>query len=103
QSLLHAGLLPTTPLAHTYAVTIHTMQLYHTLFCHCPKIGSQPFTKTLCDLAREPFKPHMSTTLSAAFDIYCFLIQSIRQWINAVLGCDDKDWWMLNPCPPCQY
>ncbi|KAE9392982.1 hypothetical protein BT96DRAFT_1055428 [Gymnopus androsaceus JB14] len=62
-----------------------------------------PFAKTLCDLAREPFKPHMSTTLSAAFDVYCSLIQSVCQRVNAVLGRDDKDWQMLNSCPPCQY
>ncbi|KAE9385580.1 hypothetical protein BT96DRAFT_949735 [Gymnopus androsaceus JB14] len=78
QSLIHAGLLPTAPLAHTYAVTIRTMQFYHTLFCRCPKIGVQPFAKTLCDLAGQAFKPFMSAQLSTAFDIYCCILQGYR-------------------------
>ncbi|KAE9384969.1 hypothetical protein BT96DRAFT_841316, partial [Gymnopus androsaceus JB14] len=97
------GLLPTAPLAHTYAVTVRTMQLYHTLFCRCPKIGMQPFAKTLCNLARVPFKPHMSTQLSTAFNVYCSLIQSVRQQVQVCLGRDDSDWRVLNSCPPCQY
>lgn len=79
------------------------MQLYHTLFCRCPKIGIQPFSKTLCDLAGVPFKPYMATQLSTAFDVYCSLLQGVRDRVNVVLGRGEKDWRMLNSCPSCQY
>lgn len=79
------------------------MQLYHTLFCRCPKIGIQPFAKTLCDLAGEAFKPYMATQLSTAFDVYCHLLQAVRDRVNGALGRHEKDWRMLNSCPPCQY
>ncbi|KAE9405471.1 hypothetical protein BT96DRAFT_812302, partial [Gymnopus androsaceus JB14] len=73
------------------------------LFCCCPKIGIQPFTKTICNLTDEPFKPHMSTLLSTAFDIYCTILKDVYCYVQAALGCNEKDWQMLNSCPPCQY
>lgn len=102
-SLILGGVIPTVPLAHTVGISTRTVALYHRLFTRCPKLGIQPFVKALCDAEGIPFKPHLSTQLSIAFDLYVAILNGVRGRVLKALGRDIPNWRMLNTCPACQY
>ncbi|KAE9386063.1 hypothetical protein BT96DRAFT_1087389 [Gymnopus androsaceus JB14] len=102
-SIILAGLLPTTPLSHKTAITIHTISLYHCLFTRCPKLGIQPFMKALCNLEGLPFKLYLSMQMSIAFDVYVAILNGVCLRVLKTLGRDGPNWRMLNTCPRCQY
>ncbi|KAJ3765228.1 hypothetical protein FB446DRAFT_795258 [Lentinula raphanica] len=102
-SLVRSGVIPTSPLVHTLGFTIRTIDLYHKLFVRCPRLGMQSFSKSICDIHRIPFKPHLSSQLSVAFDIYVAILNAVRERIRGQLGRQGRNWRMLNACPPCQY
>ena len=102
-SLIRSGILPTSPLKHSTGFTIRTISLYHKLFVRCPRLGVQPFAKTLCDLEGVAFRPYLSSQIYAALDVYVLLLNGIRKHARAALGREGRDWRMLNACPACQY
>ncbi|KAJ3924950.1 MAG: hypothetical protein NXY57DRAFT_1044515 [Lentinula lateritia] len=93
-SLVRSGIIPVTPLSHTFGFTIRTVDLYHKLFSFC---------KSICDIHGVAYKPYLSTQLSAAFDLYIAILNAVRNRTREVLGRQGRDWRMLNACPPCQY
>ncbi|KAJ3755177.1 hypothetical protein EV360DRAFT_50218 [Lentinula raphanica] len=102
-SLVRSGIIPTSPLLHAVGFTLRSIDLYHKLFVRCPRLGMQSFSKSICDIHRIPFKPHLASQLSAAFDLYVAILNIARERVRAHLGRQGRDWRMLNACPSCQY
>ncbi|KAE9403701.1 hypothetical protein BT96DRAFT_990133 [Gymnopus androsaceus JB14] len=102
-SIILAGLMPTAPLSHKTAITTRTVALYHSLFVCCPKLGIQPFIKSLCDAEGSAFKPYLVSQMSAAFDLYVLILNRVWMHIREALQRDGPNWRMLNCCPACQY
>lgn len=44
------GLIPTVPIKPIVAVTVHTLELYHLAYFHCPHLSISAFVKSLADL-----------------------------------------------------
>ncbi|KAJ3817729.1 hypothetical protein F5880DRAFT_1460171, partial [Lentinula raphanica] len=101
--LVRSGIIPTSPLQHSLGFTLRTIDLYHKLFVRCPRLGMQSFSKSICDIHGLAFKPHLSTQLSAAFDVYVAILNAVRSRTREHLGRQGREWRMLNTCPPCQY
>ncbi|KAJ3924130.1 MAG: hypothetical protein NXY57DRAFT_970657 [Lentinula lateritia] len=102
-SLVRSGIIPVAPLIHTFGFTIRTVDLYHKLFVRCARLGMQSFCKSICDIHGVAYKPYLSTQLSAAFDLYIAILNTVRNRTREFLGRQGRDWRMLNTCPPCQY
>ena len=79
------------------------MNLYHKLFVRSPRLGVQPFAKALCDLEGVAFRPHLSSQIYAALDVYISLLNGVRERVRSLLGRQGRNWRMLNACPSCQY
>ncbi|KAE9395673.1 hypothetical protein BT96DRAFT_751775, partial [Gymnopus androsaceus JB14] len=69
----------------------------------CPKLGIQPFVKSMCDAEGIAFKPYLSTQLSTAFDLYMAILNGVCLCVQKTLGREGPNWRMLNCCPACQY
>ncbi|KAJ3717365.1 hypothetical protein C8R42DRAFT_644620 [Lentinula raphanica] len=102
-SLVRSGIIPTSPLVHSLGFTVRSINLYHKLFVRCPRLGMQSFSKSICDMHRIPFKPHLASQLSVAFDLYVAILNAVRDRVRSHLGRRGRDWRMLNACPSCQY
>ncbi|KAG2337002.1 hypothetical protein BDR05DRAFT_978627 [Suillus weaverae] len=46
---------------------------------------------------------HLAGQLHISYDVYLELHWHIDHSLDKVLGHDSNNWWMLNPCPACQY
>ncbi|THU97173.1 hypothetical protein K435DRAFT_663150 [Dendrothele bispora CBS 962.96] len=102
-SIIRQGYLPFNPLLNKSVVSLRTVELYHSLFMRCPRLGIQPFVRALCDLQGLPFKHYLSVQFSSAYDLFVQLFEAVRKEVQVVLGRHSPDWRMLNACPCCQY
>lgn len=102
-SIIRAGVIPTIPSKHLAGISIRTVALYHWLFVYCPKLGIQPFVKSLCDAEGAAFKPYMSTQMSTVFDLYIAILNGVRTCVQKMLDQEGPTWCVLNCCPACQY
>jgi len=48
--LVRHGLIPCSPITPKVAITVHTLDLYHTARQRCPHLSIQAFVKSLCDI-----------------------------------------------------
>ncbi|KAJ3729773.1 hypothetical protein C8R42DRAFT_570096 [Lentinula raphanica] len=101
--LVRSGIIPTSPLKHSVGFTLRTISLYHKLFVRCPRLGVQPFSKAICDVEGVAFRPHLSSQLYDALDVYLAIVRGVRKRTREMLGRSSRDWRMLNSCPACQY
>ncbi|KAE9388182.1 hypothetical protein BT96DRAFT_1004436 [Gymnopus androsaceus JB14] len=86
-SLIRSGILPTSPLKHSTGFTIHSISLYHKIFVRCPRLGIQPFAKAICDLEGVAFRPHLSSQIYAALDMYVSLLNGIQKHVDELDLC----------------
>ncbi|KAK1216314.1 hypothetical protein PQX77_021063 [Marasmius sp. AFHP31] len=84
--LVHNGLFPCSPGVSKVTITTRTLETFRLLSLRCPRLGIQPFVKTLCDLHGVAFKPYL-----------------FRDLVMATLGRDSPNWCLFNTCPCCQY
>ncbi|KAJ3819046.1 hypothetical protein F5880DRAFT_1510464 [Lentinula raphanica] len=82
---------------------IEVVDVYHLKPFRVRKTRMQSFSKSICDIHGLAFKPHLSTQLSAAFDVYVAILNAVRSRTREHLGHQGREWRMLNMCPPCQY
>lgn len=82
-SLIRSSIIPTSPLIHSTGFTICTISLYHKLFVSFPRLGVQPFAKTICDLEGVAFHPHLSSQIYAALQLLFLMLY--------VVGCSLED------------
>ncbi|KAJ3749419.1 hypothetical protein DFH05DRAFT_1593958 [Lentinula detonsa] len=102
-SYIRSGYLPFNPLLNKSLVSLESVELYHTLFMRCPRLGIQPFIRALCDLQGIRFKNNLSVQFSSAYDLYISLVEGVRRLVLDALGRSTPNYRMLNTCPACQY
>ncbi|KAK1232440.1 hypothetical protein PQX77_004416 [Marasmius sp. AFHP31] len=101
--LVHNSLFPCSPGISKVAVTTRTLETFRLLSLRCPRLGIQPFVKTLCDLHGVAYKPYLREQLSIAFDLYIDVRARVRKLVMATVGRDSPNWRLANACPCCQY
>jgi hypothetical protein len=101
--MVRAGIFPSSPLKHNHGFSIRTLQLYHDLFCQCPRLGIQPFLKSLSDVQGIAFKPYLMQQFSAAYDVYLEVKKRVCHLVDQALGCESPNWRIMHACPCCQY
>ncbi|KIK17256.1 hypothetical protein PISMIDRAFT_15258 [Pisolithus microcarpus 441] len=69
-ALVCHGLIPCSPITPKVAVTVSTLNLYHTARQRCPHLSIQAYVKSLCDMHGVPFYNHHSRQFSIALDVY---------------------------------
>ncbi|KAI5996959.1 hypothetical protein EDD15DRAFT_2163188 [Pisolithus albus] len=102
-ALVHHGLIPCSPITPKVAVTVHTLELYHTTRQRCPNLSIQAYVKSLCDMHGVPFHNHRSRQFSIALDIYLQVLEFVSNLVHRALQRDQPDWRLKHCCPPCTY
>ncbi|KAG1774225.1 hypothetical protein EV702DRAFT_1180815 [Suillus placidus] len=74
---------------------------YHQTHRVCPTFSFQAQCKTLCFLHDIPYRPYLTTQLSAAFDVYVEILHRVEQRLCAALKRNTPHWRLLNSCPAC--
>ncbi|KAK1232405.1 hypothetical protein PQX77_004435 [Marasmius sp. AFHP31] len=101
--LVHNGIFPCSPGVSKVTVTTRTLEAFRLLSLRCPRLGIQPFVKTLCDLHGVSFKPYLRKQLSIAYDLYLDARARVRNLVMSTVGRDSPNWRLSNACPCCQY
>ncbi|KAJ3711310.1 hypothetical protein C8R42DRAFT_595980 [Lentinula raphanica] len=102
-ALVHAGYLGTAPEQPSLAISLQTLELFHTLRLFKPSFSVEAFAKTVCHTYSIPYRRTHRTALSDAFDIYLAIQRNVEKRVAAELGQDSPNWRVLNSCPACCY
>ncbi|KAL0572064.1 hypothetical protein V5O48_009903, partial [Marasmius crinis-equi] len=102
-AFIRQGLLPCAPTKPSVAITLRTIDLYHTFFMRTPRLTIQPFVKSLCDIHCVPFRSYLSKQFSICYDLFLSLQAETRALVDKALGRDLDNWRLQNVCPCCTY
>ena len=118
-SLLRAGYLPPTPFDPTIALSIRSLELFHSLMRAQSSFSSQSFARLLADMHKVilcsqealllmlklqvPYRSYLWTQIAAAFDVYFRILLKLRTLSEAALECDTPDYRLKHSCPACHY
>ncbi|KAI6015478.1 hypothetical protein BKA83DRAFT_4465568 [Pisolithus microcarpus] len=102
-ALVCHGLIPCSPITPKVAVTVSTLNLYHTARQRCPHLSIQAYVKSLCDMHGVPFYNHHSRQFSIALDVYSQILALVSNLVCQALQRDQPDWRLKHCCPACTY
>ncbi|KAI6020725.1 hypothetical protein BKA83DRAFT_4464456 [Pisolithus microcarpus] len=102
-TLVHHGLIPCSPITPKVAITVSTLNLYHTARQCCPHLSIQAYIKSLCDMHGVPFYNHCSRQFSIALDVYLQILALVSNLVRRALQRNQPDWWLKHCCPACTY
>ncbi|KAG6835632.1 hypothetical protein H0H93_016343, partial [Arthromyces matolae] len=94
--IVRHGYLGTTPTSPSIALSLRTLELYYIIRRRRASFSIEAFAKI-------PYQRPYRDALSNAFDVYLAIQRIIDRRVSAALGRDEKDWRVLNACPPCGY
>ncbi|KAJ7093863.1 hypothetical protein B0H15DRAFT_776350 [Mycena belliarum] len=101
--LINLGLVPCSPFSPSVAITIRALEIFRVTRLRCPRLGIQPYVRSLCDIHGVPFRTYLSTQFSIAFDLYLAALSIVDRRVMKALGRDIPNWRLKNACPPCMY
>ncbi|KAJ3726723.1 hypothetical protein C8R42DRAFT_694341 [Lentinula raphanica] len=96
-ALVHVGYLGTAPEQPSLAISLQTLELFHTLCLFKSSFSVKAFAKTI------PYRRTHHTALLDVFDIYLAIQWNVKKRVAAELGQDSPNWRVLNSCPACCY
>ncbi|KZS91015.1 hypothetical protein SISNIDRAFT_414531, partial [Sistotremastrum niveocremeum HHB9708] len=102
-TLVHHGLISSSPEIPTWTVSIHTLDIFRRLRQQVPSFGIQPFVKFLCDLHSIRFDNYLSQQFTSAFDVYLAIRRNLQKRVNESLNRTDPHWRLKHSCPCCLY
>ncbi|KAG6835432.1 hypothetical protein H0H93_001533 [Arthromyces matolae] len=102
-ALVANGYMGTSPENPTLALSLRTLDLYHTLRRRKPSFSIDAFSKVICDLYAIPHRRYYRNALSNAFDAYLDMLRLVDRRVLKVLQRDGPNWRVLHACPPCTY
>ncbi|KAJ6614479.1 hypothetical protein B0H10DRAFT_2221215 [Mycena sp. CBHHK59/15] len=102
-AFVRQGLMPVAPHVPTVVITVHALEVYRVAHLRCPRLGIQPFIRTLCDIQRVAPRPWLAAQFSVAFDVYLAIRAVVDRRVQVALGRDAPDWRLKNACPACLY
>ncbi|KAJ3757668.1 hypothetical protein EV360DRAFT_45540 [Lentinula raphanica] len=102
-ALVRAGYLGTAPEQPSLAISLQTLELFHTLRLFKPSLSIEAFAKTICHVYSVPYRRSHRTDLSNAFDIYLTIQRNLQKRVAEELGHTSPDYRVLNSCPACCY
>ncbi|KAJ7472629.1 hypothetical protein FB451DRAFT_1134187 [Mycena latifolia] len=100
---MRQGLMPVAPHFPSVVITIRALEVYRLAHLRCPRLGIQPYVRTLCDLHGVPPRSYLVTQFTVAFDVYLAIRAVADERVQAALGRDTPDWRLKNACPACLY
>jgi hypothetical protein len=101
--LIRHGLLSNAPEHPTWAVSLLTLDLYHSQRLVKPNFGIQPFIQSLCIRAHRFYFANLSVKFSQAYDIYLAIKRRVDDRIMCVLGREDPSFRIKHFCPACTH
>lgn len=102
-SLIQHGFLSDAPLRPTFAFSLNTLEFFRCLRNRKASYSLQAFTRTLCDLHNESWRPAYTRHFSQAFDVYLSILRQIDTLVAEALKQDTPNYRLLHSCPSCQY
>lgn len=102
-SLVHHGLLSSSPLYPTWAVSLHTLEIFRRLRQQVPSSGIQSYVKLICDIHSIRYNTYLNQQFSAAFDTFLLIGRTIQSRVNALLRRTTPHWRLKHACPGCLY
>ncbi|KAJ3717729.1 hypothetical protein C8R42DRAFT_610832 [Lentinula raphanica] len=102
-ALVCAGYLGTAPEQPSLAISLQTLELFHTLRLFKPSLSIEAFAKTICHSYSIPYRRGHRAELSNAFDIYLTIQRNLHKRVAQELGHTSPDYRVLNSCPACCY
>ncbi|KAI5992259.1 hypothetical protein EDC04DRAFT_2911220 [Pisolithus marmoratus] len=102
-ALIRHGLILCSPISPKVAITVHTLDLYHTAHQHCPYILIQAYVKSLCDIHEVPFHNHRLQQFSIVLNIYLQVLGFVSNLVHQALQHDQPDWQLKHGCPTCYF
>ncbi|KAK7007335.1 hypothetical protein R3P38DRAFT_3281563 [Favolaschia claudopus] len=102
-AFVRQGLIPATPNNPSVAITIRTLEVFRATQLRCPRLGTQAFVRTLCDLHGVPPRPYLGRQFGIAYDLYLDIRAAVDKRVLVALGRDSPNWRLKNACPACLY
>ncbi|KAJ7066089.1 hypothetical protein C8F01DRAFT_1248137 [Mycena amicta] len=102
-SLLARGFVPCSPISPTATIAIEALEFFRLSHARCARFVIQAFVKTLCDIHKVPYRPHLRAQFSVAYDVYLELRRRAEKSVLGALGRDSMAWRMKNDCAACGY
>jgi hypothetical protein len=99
--LILNGLLSNAPEHPSWAVSIHTLELYHSQRLIKPNYAIQAFLQALCLRVRRRYYSNLSAKFSQAYDLFLAINWNVDQLVQKALGRSDPTFRIKNFCPPC--
>jgi hypothetical protein len=101
--LIFHGLLSNAPENPTWAVSLHTLELYHTERQYKPNYAIQNFIQALCRRVQRPYHPNLTSKFSEVYDLYLSILRMVDKQIAKALGRDEALFEIRHFCPCCTY
>ncbi|KAI0818788.1 hypothetical protein BC629DRAFT_1588119 [Irpex lacteus] len=102
-ALVRHGLLGCSPINPAFAISLHTLELYHRLRRRHPRLGIQAMTRALCDVHEVNYLDSYREQVSIAFDAYLEILRRVQQEVDHALERDTPNWRIKHACPCCNY
>ncbi|KAI0271322.1 hypothetical protein BC834DRAFT_818640, partial [Gloeopeniophorella convolvens] len=102
-ALMHAGLVPGTPVTPSLAFSVDLLAFYYHLRRRQPSVGVQGFVKSACAVQSFPYVHTLEALFSNAFDVYCDVRRRVQRRVDVALKRDASNWRMKYGCPACGY
>ena len=99
--LIRHGLLSSAPEDPSWAISLHTLELFLCQRQYKPNFASQNFIQVLCRKVSRPYYSNMTTKFNEAFDLYLLILRSVDRRVAETLGRDDSLYEIRNFCPCC--
>jgi hypothetical protein len=100
---IRQGWMPVAAYFPTMVITLHALEVYRVASLRCPRLGIQPFVRSLCDIHGVAPRPWLASQFSVAFDVYLAIRAEVDKRVQVALGCNTPDWRLKNACPACLY
>ncbi|PBK85156.1 hypothetical protein ARMGADRAFT_1087830 [Armillaria gallica] len=102
-ALVHQGLIPCTPIAHSATISTRTLEVFRRTQLHSPHLSTQAFICMLCDLHQCPYHSYFITQFTIAFNVYTDILSEVNKKVWQALLRDEADYHIKNTCPCCMY
>ncbi|KAF8339461.1 hypothetical protein F5887DRAFT_889178 [Amanita rubescens] len=102
-ALVRQGMVPCSPFAPKYTISIRTLKLFKNLRSRCPHLTVQPFVNGILDMLGSSCQVSYYSLFSTAFDVYLEILNSTQHKVSKALQRDDPQWRLKNTCPACSY
>lgn len=101
--LIKNGLLSNSPETPTWAISLRTLDLYHSQRLYKPNYSAQNFVQALSRRLNIFYHPNLTSKFTEAYDVYLAIHRRVEEKVAAALNRIDSLHVVQNFCPPCTH